>query len=113
MDLRDGFEIIPMPEQDLERISTNIKEGKSPKFMGDTKLYVGNISFTCHEDDLYEIFSQAGQVGEVSLVRDDEGKNRGFGFVTMRTQEGGQKAIDELDGTPVRGRNIAVRESNN
>jgi len=52
-------------------------------------------------------------VGDVSLVRDEEGKNRGFGFVTMRTKDGGQKAMEKLDGTAVRGRKIAVRESNN
>jgi RNA recognition motif-containing protein len=45
-------------------------------------------------------------------VKDEEGKNRGFGFVTMRTADGGDKAIAELDGTSVRGRNLAVRASN-
>ena len=113
MTLREGFEMVELPESDKERIEANIKEGKSPKFMGDVKLYVGNIAFTCHEDDLFEIFSQVGTVGDVSLVRDDEGKNRGFGFVTMRSKDDGEKAISELDGTSVRGRNIAVRESNN
>jgi len=47
------------------------------------------------------------------LVRDEDGKNRGFGFVTMRSKDDGQKAMAELDGTPIRGRKIAVRESNN
>jgi predicted Zn finger-like uncharacterized protein len=113
MTMRDGFEMIPLPSTDKERIANNIKEGKEPKFMGDFKLYVGNIAFSCHENDLIEVFSQVGVVGEVSLVRDDDGKIRGFGFITMRTAEDGQRAIDELDGKPVRGRNIAVRESNN
>lgn len=112
MSVSDGFELVPLPENDLERIQSNIDEGKSPKFLGAVKLYVGNIAFECHEDDILEVFSRIGNVGDVSLVRDDEGKNRGFGFVTMRTKEDGDKAIAELDGIAVRGRNIAVRESN-
>lgn len=111
--LTSDFEMSPLPQRDLDRIKNNMEEGKSAKFMGDKKLYVGNISFQCHEDDLYEIFGKCGEVGEVSLVRDEEGRNRGFGFVTMRTIDGGDKAITDLDGMAIRGRNIAVRASNN
>jgi predicted Zn finger-like uncharacterized protein len=112
MTLRDGFEMVSLPDLDKERISLNIKEGKNPRFMGDTKLYVGNIAFECTEDDLVRVFSEAGVVGDVSLVRDEQGRNRGFGFITMRTKEGGEKAMETLDGSEVMGRNIAVRESN-
>jgi predicted Zn finger-like uncharacterized protein len=106
------FELTPMRQRDVDRIKNNVIEGKEAKFMGDMKLYVGNISFKCSEDDLYELFGQCGEVGEVTLVKDEEGRNRGFGFVTMRTVDGGDKAITELDGTDVRGRNLAVRASN-
>jgi predicted Zn finger-like uncharacterized protein len=106
------FELTPMRQRDVDRIKNNVIEGKEAKFTGDMKLYVGNISFQCSEDDLYELFGQCGEVGEVTMVKDEEGKNRGFGFVTMRTVDGGDKAIAELDGTAVRGRNLAVRASN-
>jgi predicted Zn finger-like uncharacterized protein len=112
MSVRDGYEMVPLPQTDLDRIAANIEQGKSPKFMGEAKLYVGNIAFECHEDDLYQVFSDYG-VGDVSLVRDEEGKNRGFGFVVLRTKQDGERAMKELDGIAVRGRNIAVRESNN
>jgi hypothetical protein len=112
MKLSEGFEMNPLPESDTNRIQTNIKEGKSPKYMGDSKLYVGNISFACSEDDLRTVFAAIGEVGEVALVRDELGRNRGFGFVTMRTKEGGQKCVDELDGLDLKGRNLAVRPAN-
>lgn len=112
MELRDGFNVVPLPQSDKDRIASNLEQGKAAKFVGDVKLYVGNVAFECHEDDIFEIFSRVGDVGDVSLVRDEAGKNRGFGFVTMRTKEDGQKCIAELDGVSVRGRNIAVRESN-
>lgn len=113
MTLNDGFEMVPLPEMDRERIATNMKEGKSPKYVGDSKLYVGNIAFECSENDLAELFSEVGGVGSVALVRDDQGRNRGFGFVTMRTKEEGDAAIEKLNGMELNGRNIAVRESNN
>ena len=101
-----------LPESDLKRIKTNIEEGKSPKFMGECKLYVGNIAFGCDEADIRSMFEEVGEVGDVALVRDDLGRNRGFGFVTMRTKEDGQKCMDTLDGKELEGRNLAVRESN-
>ena len=110
---KDDYELLPLPQRDLDRIQKNIAEGKSPRFLGSKKLYVGNIAFECHEDDFYEIFGKCGDVGSVSLIRDEEGKNRGFGFITMRTDEDGDRAMAELDGMSIRGRNIAVRESNN
>jgi RNA recognition motif-containing protein len=109
----NGFELVPLPQMDVVRISQNIAENRAPKFLGDMKLYVGNISFNSREQDIYELFSQVGIVGDVALIRDEEGKNRGFGFITMRTKEDGDKAIAVLDGSEVNGRNIAVRESNN
>lgn len=111
--MQDGFEMIARPTYEIDRVHLNLRENKAPNFMGEQKLYVGNIAFECDEKDIYEVFSQAGSVGDVSLVRDDEGKVRGFGFVTMRTTAEGEKAIAELDGSEVKGRNIAVRPSNN
>ena len=113
MTAKDGFELVPRPEYEIERINLNLRENKAPNFIGDSKLYVGNIAFECSEEDIYEVFNDVGTVGDVSLVKDDAGKNRGFGFVTMRTNDDGDKACQELDGAEVKGRNIAVRPSNN
>lgn len=105
--------MVPLPEMHLNRIKTNIEQGQSPKYCGDSKLYVGNIAFASTEKDIFELFSDLGEVGDVALVRDEQGRNRGFGFVTMRTKEAGDAAIEKLDGSELNGRNIAVRESNN
>lgn len=112
IELGNGFEMVPLPESDKQRIATNLEEGKSPKFTGDAKLYVGNISFGVTEEDLMAAFSEVGDVGSVALVRDEQGRNRGFGFITMRTKEGGDQAIEKMNGLDLKGRNLAVRESN-
>jgi len=111
--LGDNFEMIPLPQRDLDRIDLNIKEGRHPKHYGTFKMYVGNISFQSTEEDLFEMFETIGPVGDVSLVRDDTGRPRGFGFITMRNDEDGERAIKELDGTELKGRNLNVRPSNN
>ena len=110
--IQDGFELIPLPEMDKQRIAQNLSEGRNAKFMGDSKLYVGNIAFSAREDDLFQLFSTVGEVGDVALVRDEAGKNRGFGFVTMRTKADGEAAMAKLNGADIHGRSIAVRESN-
>ncbi len=73
----------------------------------ESKLYVGNLSYNVTEDQLRELFSQAGQIKDVALITDRQtGRSKGFGFVEFATQEEAQKAIDmfnnhELDGRPL------------
>ncbi len=74
-------------------------------------LYIGNLPFTSSEGDVSELFSQYGTVESVRLITDrDTGRPRGFGFVEM-DDEGADKAIQELDGTDLGGRNIRVNEA--
>src|SRR5256714_11220789 len=76
-----------------------------------TKLYVGNLSFNTTENELQELFSQAGTVQEVSLMQDKfTGKSRGFAFVTMGSDEDAQNAISKLNGQTVEGRALTVNE---
>jgi cold-inducible RNA-binding protein len=77
-----------------------------------TKLYVGNLSFNTTENELQELFSQAGTVQEVSLMQDKfTGKSRGFAFVTMSSDEDAQNAISKLNGQTVEGRALTVNEA--
>ena len=60
----------------------------------EAKLYVGNLSYTTSEDDLRELFAQAGTVASVAVIKDrDTGTSKGFGFVEMTSQVDAQKAI--------------------
>jgi cold-inducible RNA-binding protein len=77
-----------------------------------TKLYVGNLSFNTTENELQELFAQAGTVQEVSLMQDKfTGKSRGFAFVTMGSEEDAQNAISKLNGQTVEGRPLTVNEA--
>jgi len=74
------------------------------------KLYVGNLSFETTESDLKELFGQAGTVETVRIITDrDTGRSKGFGFVEM--QDGGDKAIAEMNGKDFKGRALTVNEA--
>jgi RNA recognition motif-containing protein len=76
-----------------------------------TKLYVGNLSFDTTENDLNTLFAEAGEVESVRIITDrDTGRSRGFGFVEM-DDEAGQKAISQLNGTELAGRQLTVNEA--
>src|SRR6266496_2926781 len=77
-----------------------------------TKLYVGNLPFNTTENELQELFSQAGAVQEVMLMQDKfTGKSRGFAFVTMGSDQDAQKAIAEINGKTLEGRALTVNEA--
>ena len=80
--------------------------------MSAMRLYVGNISFNANEDDLRELFSQAGEVKSVKLITDAAtGRLRGFGFVEMSSDEDGNKAISMFNGKQFMDRSIVVNEA--
>lgn len=75
------------------------------------KLYVGNLSFNTTQDSLESLFSNYGQVQEVAIINDREtGRPRGFAFVTM-DDEGGKKAIEDLNGNDFEGRALNINEA--
>lgn len=76
------------------------------------KLYVGNLSFQTSNDDLKQLFSQAGTVESATIVEDrDSGRSRGFGFVEMSTKEEGEAAIAQFNGQEFAGRALTVNEA--
>ena len=55
-------------------------------------------------------FTQSGLVETVRIIADrDTGRSKGFGFVEM--QEGGDKAIAEMNGKDFNGRALTVNEA--
>ncbi len=76
------------------------------------KLYVGNLSYSVTEDQIRELFAQAGQVDSVAMIMDREtGRSKGFGFVEMNTEEGSQEAIKRFNGYAMDNRNLTVNEA--
>jgi RNA recognition motif-containing protein len=73
------------------------------------KLYVGNLSYNTTEEDLRTLFTQAGAVESVDLIKDrDTGRSKGFAFIEMSAQEDAEKAIRMFNGTPLDNRELRV-----
>ena len=71
------------------------------------KLYVGNLSFETTEAELKELFTEAGLVETVRIITDrDTGRSKGFAFIEM--EDGGDKAIAQMNGKDFNGRALTV-----
>ena len=78
------------------------------------KVFVGNLSYDCCEENLMEFFGTCGRIDDAVIIKDrDTGRSRGFGFVTFELEEDAQKAIKQLHDSDFCGRNITVREAEN
>ncbi len=74
-----------------------------------TKLYVGNLSFETTENDLADLFAQAGTVASTDIIQDTfTGQSRGFGFVEMSSADEANKAIELFNGKELGGRALTV-----
>lgn len=77
------------------------------------KLYVGNLSFGMNDESLQQLFVGKGyQVSSARVITDREtGRSRGFGFVELGDGDDATKAIGELNGLDVDGRQLQVNEA--
>ena len=74
-----------------------------------TRLFVGNLSLDVTAGDLREAFAVYGPVSSVHIATDrSNGESKGFGFITMPVQAHAAAAIQGLDDTDLKGRNINV-----
>jgi cold-inducible RNA-binding protein len=77
--------------------------------MMESKLYVGNLPYSTTEEDLSELFSQAGKVISVKVIKDrDSGYSKGFAFVEMSSSEEAQQAINMFNGYKLGDRDLRV-----
>ena len=71
-------------------------------------IYVGNLSWGMTSEQLQEVFERVGAVTSSRVITDREtGRSRGFGFVEM-SENDANKAVSELDGREIEGRNLKV-----
>jgi RNA recognition motif-containing protein len=76
------------------------------------KLFVGNLPYETNENDLQDLFAEAGTVESVNVVRDREtGRARGFAFVEMATDQEAQAAVTQLHDRSFGGRRLTVNEA--
>ncbi|PON48020.1 Splicing factor-like protein [Parasponia andersonii] len=72
------------------------------------KLYVVNLPWSLTVVDIKELFGQCGTVSDVEIIKQKDGRSRGFAFVTMSSGEESQAVIDKFHLQEVSGRVIKV-----
>ncbi|MBA7547512.1 hypothetical protein ES705_39934 [subsurface metagenome] len=75
-------------------------------------IYVGNLGHKVNKYDLKEIFEEYGKVISAKIITDKlTGKSKGFAFVEMDNIHEAKNAINELNGSTYKMRNIVVNEA--
>lgn len=78
-----------------------------------TKLFVGSLPWSVDDNTLQQTFEAHGNVVSAKIVKDrDTGRSRGFGFVEMETSTEAANAIEALNNSELKGRNIVVNKAN-
>jgi RNA recognition motif-containing protein len=76
------------------------------------KIYVANLPLETGEPELKALFSNAGDVMSVNIVKDRQtGQSRGFAFVEMSTQWEARRAVSMLNRTTFMGKDLLVKEA--
>jgi len=96
------------PKEDRPRDDRNSKTSGDPT---STSIFVGNLSFNTGEDELRDLFDGCGEITNVRVAKDQDGRPRGFAHIDFTDNDSAQSAIRK-SGTEVDGRAIRVDFSN-
>mmetsp|Transcript_4577 Transcript_4577/g.7725 ORF Transcript_4577/g.7725 Transcript_4577/m.7725 type:complete len:302 (+) Transcript_4577:27-932(+) len=86
----------------------NRQAGKHPV----KKMFVGGLDYATTDATLVKFFARFGKVQEATVVRAEDGRSRGFGFVTFVHQKGAAYCLNQAGDPPqvnIDGRSVAVR----
>ncbi|KAI3469154.1 hypothetical protein Pfo_025817 [Paulownia fortunei] len=93
----------------VESITVEEDVEKTQKTDNRRKLFVLNLPWSFSVADIKKLFGECGTVADVEIIKQKDGKNRGFAFVTMASGEEAQAAIEKYDSYELVGRIIRVQ----
>jgi len=85
--------------------------GRKPRAPPGCKLFVGGLPNDVQDDDIRSLFEPHGDITDFAIMKDDNGNNRGFGFITFANKSMAEAAAKALDGHRIKGRRIGVRDA--
>lgn len=102
-----SLSIRPFSQEPPKRGTERPARGPEPS------LFLGKLPYDATEAEIAQLFESngVGPVVRVTLPAGPDGRPRGFGFVTLASDEAADKAIEKLDGAAVRGRPIVVSKA--
>jgi len=76
-------------------------------------IFIANLNYKVRTEKLQEIFGEYGDVSSAKIIFDRESKrSKGFGFVEMPNEDDALRAIEDLNGVEIEGRQIIVKKAN-
>jgi RNA recognition motif-containing protein len=76
-------------------------------------IFIANLNYKVKSEKLQEIFGEYGDVSSAKIIFDRESKrSKGFGFVEMPNDDDALRAIEDLNGVEIEGRQIVVKKAN-
>jgi nucleolin len=102
------YESAPAAEETVEAPAEE-SAPRSPSPEEGSKLYIGNLPWSCNSQILAEVLQDVGEVELVEVIYDrDTGRSKGYAFATMSSNKDAQEAIAKLDGYEMEGRALKV-----
>ena len=75
-------------------------------------IFVGNLDYKVNENDLSGLFEEYGTVVSSKIITDKySGRSKGFGFIIMEDDAEAKQAIEELNGSMLKNREMVVNEA--
>jgi RNA recognition motif-containing protein len=83
-------------------------------FFMSIRLYVGNLPRELNREELEALFNrEVGEVGTTKLITDRKtGKCRGFGFLTVESEELADQVIEKLNGYTFKDNPLKIEKAN-
>lgn len=79
------------------------------EYLMNNKVYVGNLPYSVRDEELKNHFAQIGEITSATVIMDRRtNRSKGFGFVEFANAEDANRAIEELNGKDLDGRELRV-----
>jgi len=82
-----------------------IAENSNKKY---TNVFIKNLDEKVDDDQLRQIFTPFGAIKSAVVMKDEQGKSKGFGFVNFGTPEEAETAVQALHDTELEGKTVYV-----
>ncbi|KAB7497814.1 Polyadenylate-binding protein 1 [Armadillidium nasatum] len=89
----------------IPRIEREKELGETRKF---TNVYIKNFDDALDEEKLFEMFSKFGKISSHKIMKTEDGKSKGFGFVAFEEPSAAETAVQELNNIEVDGKRLYV-----
>jgi polyadenylate-binding protein len=90
----------------IPRKEREVELGEKAKHF--TNVYIKNFAEELNDEALAELFSKYGKISSLKIMKGEDGKSKGFGFVSFENAENAEHACNDLNGTEFVGKQIYV-----